>query len=182
MTESVLNTQYGGEHYKGKAIQPVEYAHANNLSFFQGNVVKYVTRYKDKKGAEDIEKAVHYLQMILEFEYGVKTSFKKEEDISEQECVDYHQKLWKEGTTQPQSQAGQEKPWYPPVEDGGNPWIEWNKGYCPEMLDDLTIVQWLSENERLNKEFDCTEVIAKATDWTNFGYGHDIVAYRVVKW
>lgn len=110
MTESVLNTQYGGEHYKGKVIQPIEYAHANNLSFFQGNVVKYVTRYKDKKGAEDIEKAVHYLQMILEFEYGVKTSFKKEEDISEQECVDYHQKLWKEGTIQPQSEVEQEEP------------------------------------------------------------------------
>jgi hypothetical protein len=220
MSESVLNTQYGGEHYKGKAIQPIEYAHANNLSFFQGNVVKYVTRYKDKKGAEDIEKAVHYLQMILEFEYGVKTSFKKEEDISEQECVDYHQKLWKEGTIQPQSQVKQEKPeqcdtckdgllpwpysaskdgspchmckagealaeanrkpWYPPVEDGGNPWIEWNKGYMPLGATgcrvDLLLLVEQDEREAIHN----TGVYANDVDWSLRGDMYDIVAYRVV--
>lgn len=73
-TPSILDVQYGGTHYKSKRIQPVEYAHANDLSFFQGNVVKYVTRYKDKKGVEDVKKAIHYLQMILEFEYDVKST------------------------------------------------------------------------------------------------------------
>lgn len=65
-----LETQEGGDHYKKLGIQPVEYIQANNLDFFQGNVVKYVTRHKDKKGAEDIRKAIHYLQMILEMQYG----------------------------------------------------------------------------------------------------------------
>lgn len=180
MTESVLNTQYGGEHYKGKAIQPIEYAHANNLSFFQGNVVKYVTRYKDKKGAEDIEKAVHYLQMILEFEYGVKTSFKKEEDISEQECVDYHQKLWKEETIQPQPQVEQEKPWYPPVEDGGNPWIEWNRGYMPLDATGCRVDLLLRVEQDERGAIYNTSVYANDIDWSLRGDQYDIVAYRVV--
>ena len=69
-----LEIQEGGDHYKKLGIQPVEYIHANGLDFFQGNVVKYVTRHKDKKGAEDIRKAIHYLQMILEMQYGEKPS------------------------------------------------------------------------------------------------------------
>lgn len=72
-SKSALDIQQGGSHYKTLTIQPVEYINANNLSFFQGNVVKYTTRYKDKKGAEDLKKAIHYLQMILEFEYDVIT-------------------------------------------------------------------------------------------------------------
>jgi len=57
--------QVGGDHYKTKGIQPIEYIKANELDFFQGNVVKYVTRYKEKNGAEDIKKAIHYCEMIL---------------------------------------------------------------------------------------------------------------------
>ena len=69
-----LEIQEGGDHYKKLEIQPVEYIYANDLDFFQGNVVKYVTRHKDKKGAEDIRKVIHYLQMILELQYGEKPS------------------------------------------------------------------------------------------------------------
>ncbi len=65
-----LEKQVGGNHYKGRKIQPVEYIHANELDFFQGNVIKYVTRHKCKNGRQDIEKAIHYCQMILEFQYG----------------------------------------------------------------------------------------------------------------
>lgn len=79
-TPSILDVQYGGGHYLSKKIQPVEYVHANDLTFFQGNVVKYVTRYKDKKGAEDVKKAIHYLQMILEFEYDVKSTVEYSEE------------------------------------------------------------------------------------------------------
>lgn len=79
-TPNILDVQYGGGHYLSKKIQPVEYAHANELSFFQGNVVKYVTRYKDKKGVEDVKKAIHYLQMILEFEYDVKSTVEYREE------------------------------------------------------------------------------------------------------
>ena len=64
------DTQIGGTHYKDMPIQPVEYIHANKLSFLEGNVVKYITRHKAKNGKADVEKALHYCQLILELEYG----------------------------------------------------------------------------------------------------------------
>lgn len=66
---SALDTQVSGDHYKNKAIQPIQYIHANNLGFCEGNVIKYVTRHKDKNGRADIEKAIHYLELLLELEY-----------------------------------------------------------------------------------------------------------------
>lgn len=66
---SPLFTQVGGCHYKDLAIQPVEYNQRNGLGFIEGSVVKYVTRHKSKNGEEDIKKATHFLQMLLEIEY-----------------------------------------------------------------------------------------------------------------
>jgi len=68
-TTSALATQAGGNHYKIMGIQPVEYIQANNLDYFEGNVVKYVTRHKNKGKEQDIKKAIHYLQLILELQY-----------------------------------------------------------------------------------------------------------------
>jgi hypothetical protein len=67
---SAINEQVGGDHYKTMPIQPVQYIHANKLSFLEGNVVKYITRHKAKNGRADVEKALHYCQLILELEYG----------------------------------------------------------------------------------------------------------------
>ena len=66
---SALDKQVSGSHYKDKGIQPIVYIHANNLGFCEGNVVKYVTRHKEKNGRADIEKAIHYLELLLELEY-----------------------------------------------------------------------------------------------------------------
>ena len=66
---SALDKQESGTHYKDKTIQPVVYILANNLGFCEGNVIKYVTRHKDKNGAADIKKAIHYLELLLELEY-----------------------------------------------------------------------------------------------------------------
>jgi len=68
MTTSALDKQVSGNHYKDKAIQPVVYIHANNLGFCAGNVVKYVTRYKDKGGIADLEKAKHYIELLIQLE------------------------------------------------------------------------------------------------------------------
>lgn len=65
-----LSTQVGGGHYKDLKIQPVEYIHANSMPFIEGCVVKYVTRHRAKNGKADIEKAIHFLQILLELEYG----------------------------------------------------------------------------------------------------------------
>jgi hypothetical protein len=64
-----LDIQVGGGHYKDLAIQPAEYNHANKIPYLEGNVIKYVTRHKSKNGRQDIEKAIHYLELVLEMEY-----------------------------------------------------------------------------------------------------------------
>lgn len=62
--------QVGGGHYKEYAIQPTFFIEENRLTWSQGNVVKYITRYKHKNGAKDVAKAIHYAMLILEREYG----------------------------------------------------------------------------------------------------------------
>ena len=57
--------QIGGKHYKSFYIQPYEFISKNNLSFFQGNVVKYVCRYLTKNGVEDLEKIIHYCELEI---------------------------------------------------------------------------------------------------------------------
>ena len=61
--------QVGGDHYKSCAIQPVEYIHANGMGYCEGAVIKYVTRHKNKNGRQDLEKAIHFLQLLIEMEY-----------------------------------------------------------------------------------------------------------------
>jgi hypothetical protein len=63
-----LETQVGGEHYKNKPIQPVQYIHANNLGFCEGNVIKYITRWRDKGQLVDLHKARHYIDLLIELE------------------------------------------------------------------------------------------------------------------
>ena len=59
------DTQIGGSHYKKFSIQPYEFISKNDLSFFQGNVVKYVCRYKNKAGIQDLEKIKHYCDLEI---------------------------------------------------------------------------------------------------------------------
>ena len=63
-----LTAQVGGDHYKNLVIQPVEYITANNLSYLQGSVIKYVTRYQNKNGVEDLQKAIHFVKMMIQEE------------------------------------------------------------------------------------------------------------------
>ena len=67
---SALENQVAGNHYKDMPIQPVEYIHANAMGYLAGNVVKYISRHKSKGGADDVRKAIHYCELILEMEYG----------------------------------------------------------------------------------------------------------------
>lgn len=66
--------QVGGSHYKDLAITPREYGIKNKLSFDQINIIKYVTRYKAKGLDEDLKKAKHYIDLILEEEFGYDTT------------------------------------------------------------------------------------------------------------
>jgi len=67
-----LSIQIGGGHYKKLVIQPVEYIHANQIPFIEGNVIKYVTRWRDKGGIADLEKAKHFIDLLLELEMRAK--------------------------------------------------------------------------------------------------------------
>lgn len=67
-----LDIQVGGDHYKSLAIQPVAYIHANGIGYFEGNVIKYVTRWRAKNGIKDLEKAKHYIDLLIELEGGAK--------------------------------------------------------------------------------------------------------------
>lgn len=65
---SALEIQVGGNHYKKLKIQPVEYIMANEIPYMEGNVIKYATRWRDKGGIADLEKAKHYIEMLIEQE------------------------------------------------------------------------------------------------------------------
>jgi hypothetical protein len=68
-TERALDRQVGStQHYKDFKIQPIEFITANKLSFIQGNVIKYICRYDKKNGKEDIDKAIHYCELLKELE------------------------------------------------------------------------------------------------------------------
>jgi len=67
---SSLDKQVGGSYYKDFRMQPVEFAFVNGLNFLQGNIIKYVCRYKGKNGRQDLEKARHYIDLLIELEYG----------------------------------------------------------------------------------------------------------------
>lgn len=65
-TSGINEIQYGGSHYKNKAIQPWDYVVANNLGYLEGSIIKYVSRWKDKNGVEDLLKARHFLDKLIE--------------------------------------------------------------------------------------------------------------------
>lgn len=69
--DSPKNTQIGGDHYKDLKIQVSDYIHENNLNWYQGNAIKYVSRYNRKNSdtsmqIQDLKKAVHYIQLLIE--------------------------------------------------------------------------------------------------------------------
>lgn len=65
---SAKDYQIGGSHYKNRSIQPIDYIMENGLDFCEGNVVKYVSRWRDKNGLDDLLKARHYLDFLIERE------------------------------------------------------------------------------------------------------------------
>lgn len=66
--QTALNKQVEGDHYKGLKIQPIEYIHANNIPFAEGCAIKYLTRWRTKGGISDLEKAKHFIELLIELE------------------------------------------------------------------------------------------------------------------
>lgn len=68
MSEAALDSQVGGNHYKDLAIQPVEYIHRNGIGYMEGCAIKYLTRWRSKGGIQDLEKAKHFIDLLIELE------------------------------------------------------------------------------------------------------------------
>lgn len=96
-----FETQVGGDHYRSMKIQPAEFIHANGIPFLEGCVIKYVCRHRQKNGAQDIRKAIHFLELLIKLEYGAdrqtepttKTTHEKLEAVTGQKldlkmCLD----------------------------------------------------------------------------------------------
>jgi hypothetical protein len=61
--------QVGGNHYNEYVIQPTQFIYKNNIPFIEGNIIKYVLRHRKKNGIEDLKKAKHYIDLLIELEY-----------------------------------------------------------------------------------------------------------------
>ena len=84
---SIWEKQIGGAHYKKMKIQPSEFVHKNNMLFAEGNVIKYICRHPFKDGKQDLLKAIHYCEMIIDRDYS------GEEEPQETWVEGYHK--WK---------------------------------------------------------------------------------------
>lgn len=78
--------QVDGSHYTGKQIQPWDYIAANKLGYFEGNVVKYVSRWRDKGGVSDLRKAKHYLEKLIEIETQLTTIHQQLMEVVQREA------------------------------------------------------------------------------------------------
>ena len=81
--KSVFDHQEGGHHYKDFVIQPIEFIIKNKLNWWQANIIKYVCRYPFKAGAKDLKKHIHYGQLALEYEYGIRSEIKYSDEEKE---------------------------------------------------------------------------------------------------
>ena len=97
MTTDPYDKQIGGNHYKDMAIQPSEFINKNKLQFAEGNSIKYICRHSLKGGKQDLEKAKHYIDMIIERDYGPQESwidgYNKWKDLSKKGVINNKVKL-----------------------------------------------------------------------------------------
>ena len=122
---SAYDKQVGGSHYKKMKIQPSKFVIENELLFPEGNVIKYICRHKFKNGKEDLEKAIHFIEMIIERDYKLIPMTEEEEyrnaGITKEDA---------ERTYPPKNSWGMIKP----PETSGKDWVDgykqWKKE-CP---------------------------------------------------
>ena len=91
---SARDKQIGGDHYKNMAIQPSDYIVKNKLGWYEGNIVKYITRHSIKGGKQDVEKVIHYAQLLIEEKYNGK--IESEGEKMGRKTLEYIKKLNKE--------------------------------------------------------------------------------------
>lgn len=142
---SALDVQVGGEHYKTAKIQPVQYIEANQLAFLEGCVVKRVTRHNKPtgKGRQDIEKAIHELQLLLELRYG--------EEVEATSVDSPKRSFVPQELRPPRPEAAthwqvEYKRWVTKWQSGYAEWL--NGGWIP-VRDDAVTTRWLAGLQQL---------------------------------
>ena len=122
---SAYDKQVGGSHYKKMKIQPSKFVIENELLFPEGSVIKYICRHRSKNGKEDLEKAVHFIEMIIERNYQTIPMTEEEEyrnaGITKEEA---------KRTYPPQNSWGMIKPAKTTQKEWVEGYNEWKKG-CP---------------------------------------------------
>ena len=88
---SVYNKQIGGTHYKKMKIQPSRFVIENKMAFPEGNVIKYICRHPHKGGKQDLEKAKHFIDMIIERDYSEKKDFLEEAEKEKKELEESYE-------------------------------------------------------------------------------------------
>ena len=83
MTSKVYNKQIGGSNYKDMVVQPSKFINDNKLLFAEGNAIKYICRHAHKGEVQDLEKAKHYIDMIIERDYGLFQELKNKGVVSD---------------------------------------------------------------------------------------------------
>jgi hypothetical protein len=72
MSNKTFFKQIGGSHYKRFKISPAKFIMENNILYAEGNIIKYICRHQDKGKKQDLLKAIHYIEMIIERDYNGK--------------------------------------------------------------------------------------------------------------
>ena len=97
MTSKVYSKQIGGHHYMDMVEQPSEFINKNKLQFAEGNAIKYICRHANKGEVQDLEKAKHYIDMIIERDYGPQESwidgYKKWKELKDKGVINHTYKL-----------------------------------------------------------------------------------------
>lgn len=175
---SALDTQIGGDHYKKLAIQPMEYSMANKLDACQHTAIKYITRFRDKGGVADLEKAKHVIDLLIEFEgkgqpAPAAPAYPYLAEVGAHMAAQAALREAQEGGAQNASASLESRADTEKAGGAQDGWIEWKGGECP--VDNNVMVQVRLENgaERWSR--------AEGWDW---GRGEDfisIIAYRFTK-
>ena len=137
---SALDIQVGGSHYKDAAIQPVQYIEANRLGFLEGCTVKRVTRH-DKptgKGRQDIEKALHELQLLLELRYPLEPDRADLGDFGQQNMIEPTVK--DSLTVEPASEIDDDSPRRQAIDQNGNDGLHYSES-CVGITSSLLGIQ-----------------------------------------
>ena len=133
-----LETQVGGNHYKSLAIQPVEYNQLNSLGYCEGSVVKYVTRWREKGGIQDLEKAKHFIDLLIDIEQKAALSEKQieieynPEDVAFKHTINHdEEEAWREVEKRMDA-----------IGQNGNGGEHYIPGWVSETMENVAIPEW----------------------------------------